>query len=296
MELVLEDITKKYKDKTAVQNVSATLHSGQLIGLIGKNGAGKTTLLKLLSTILKPAGGRILLDGQDIVKNPNVMRSKAGYLPQEVSAYPNLTVLEYLSYIASVKGIKKKDAEKQINSLLTDFHLENAKGRRMGNCSGGMKQRAGIICALLGDPQIIIIDEPATGLDPEERVAVRNILSRLSRERIVILSTHIVSDIEYIANEILLMKAGQIVHRGTAGELIDSMTESVWKCCVHKSDVAALMSQYKISNMKTDAHGVELRIISKEMPIQDAVMEEPSLEDVFLYYFGEKAGGNDDEI
>ena len=146
MELVLEDITKKYKDKTAVQNVSSTLHSGQLIGLIGKNGAGKTTLLKLLSTILKPAGGRILLDGQDIVKNPNVMRSKAGYLPQEVSAYPNLTVLEYLSYIASVKGIKKKDAEKQINSLLTDFHLENAKGRRMGNCSGGRELVLSVLC------------------------------------------------------------------------------------------------------------------------------------------------------
>ena len=158
MELVLEDITKKYKDKTAVQNVSSTLHSGQLIGLIGKNGAGKTTLLKLLSTILKPTSGRILLDGQDIVKNPNVMRSTVGYLPQEVSSYPNLTISEYLSYIASVKGIKKKDAEKQINSLLTDFHLENAKGKRMGNCSGGMKQRVGIICALLGDPQIIIID------------------------------------------------------------------------------------------------------------------------------------------
>ncbi len=158
MELVLEDITKKYKDKTAVQNVSSTLHSGQLIGLIGKNGAGKTTLLKLLSTILKPTSGRILLDGQDIVENPNVMRSTVGYLPQEVSSYPNLTISEYLSYIASVKGIKKKDAEKQINSLLTDFHLENAKGKRMGNCSGGMKQRVGIICALLGDPQIIIID------------------------------------------------------------------------------------------------------------------------------------------
>ena len=162
MELVLEDITKKYKDKTAVQNVSSTLHSGQLIGLIGKNGAGKTTLLKLLSTILKPTSGRILLDGQDIVKNPNVMRSTVGYLPQEVSVYPNLTVLEYLSYIASVKGIKKKDAKKQINSLLTDFHLENAKGKRMGNCSGGMKQRVGIICALLGRRSFSRTGKPST--------------------------------------------------------------------------------------------------------------------------------------
>ncbi len=153
MELVLEDITKEYKDKTALRNVSATLHSGQLIGLIGKNGAGKTTLLKLISTILKPTSGRILLDGQDIVKMPNVMRSVVGYLPQEVSAYPNLTMLEYLSYMASVKGVKRKDAENQINSLLAAFHLQDAESKRMGNCSGGMKQRAGIICALLGAPQ-----------------------------------------------------------------------------------------------------------------------------------------------
>ena len=229
MELVLEDITKKYKDKTALRNVNATLHSGQLIGLIGKNGAGKTTLLKLLSTILKPTSGRILLDGQDIVKSPNIMRSMVGYLPQEVSADPNLTVLEYLSYIASVKGIKKKDAEKQINSLLADFHLENAKGKRMGDCSGGMKQRAGIICALLGDPQIIIIDEPTTGLDPEERVAARNILSRLSRGRIVILSTHIVSDIEAVASRILLLQQGSLIFNDSPEELIARARGCVWE-------------------------------------------------------------------
>lgn len=229
MELVLENVTKEYKDKTALRNVNATLHNGQLIGLIGKNGAGKTTLLKLISTILKPTSGRIMLDGQDIVKNPNVMRSTVGYLPQEVSAYPNLTILEYLSYIASVKGVKKKDAEKQINNLLTAFHLEDAESKRMENCSGGMKQRVGIICALLGDPQIIIIDEPTTGLDPEERIAVRNILSHLSRERIIILSTHIVSDIEAVASRILLLQQGSLVFNDSPEELIARAEGCVWE-------------------------------------------------------------------
>jgi len=284
MELVLEDITKKYKDKTAVQNVSATLHSGQLIGLIGKNGAGKTTLLKLLSTILKPTSGRILLDGQDIVKNPNVMRSTVGYLPQEVSAYPNLTVLEYLSYIASVKGIKKNDAEKQINSLLTDFHLENAKGKRMGNCSGGMKQRVGIICALLGDPQIIIIDEPTTGLDPEERIAVRNILSCLSKERIVILSTHIVSDIEAVASRILLLQQGSLVFNGSPEELIARAKGCVWEYML-----PSLREDMKgISSMVQTEKGIHIRQVSRKKPEEQAVPVNSTLEDACLFVMEER--------
>lgn len=279
MELVLEDITKKYKDKTAVRNVSARLQSGQLIGLIGKNGAGKTTLLKLLSTIQKPTSGRILLDGQDIVKTPNVMRGTVGYLPQEVSAYPNLTISEYLSYIASVKGIKKKDAEKQISNLLAEFHLEDAENKRMGNCSGGMKQRAGIICALLGDPQIVIIDEPTTGLDPEERVAVRNILSRLSRERIVILSTHIVSDIEAVASRILLLQQGSIVFNGSPEELIAGAKGYVWECML-----PSLQENMKgISSMVQTEKGIHIRQVSREKPWEQAVPVSSTLEDACLF-------------
>lgn len=279
MELVLEDITKKYKDKTALRNVNATLHSGQLIGLIGKNGAGKTTLLKLLSTILKPTSGRILLDGQDIVKSPNIMRGMVGYLPQEVSAYPNLTVLEYLSYIASVKGIKKKDAEKQINSLLADFHLENAKDKRMENCSGGMKQRAGIICALLGAPQIIIIDEPTTGLDPEERVAVRNILSRLSSGRIVILSTHIVSDIEAVASRILLLQQGSLIFNDSPEELIARARGCVWEYML-----PSLQEGMKgISSMVQTEMGIHIRQVSREKPEKQAVPVNSTLEDACLF-------------
>lgn len=279
MELVLENVTKEYKDKTALRNVNATLHSGQLIGLIGKNGAGKTTLLKLISTILKPTSGRIMLDGQDIVKNPNVMRSTVGYLPQEVSTYPNLTILEYLSYIASVKGVKKKDAEKQINSLLTDFHLKNAKDKRMGNCSGGMKQRAGIICALLGDPQIIIIDEPTTGLDPEERVAVRNILSHLSRERIVILSTHIVSDIEAVASRILLLQQGSLVFNDSPEELIARAEGCVWEYML-----PSLQENMKgISSMVQTEGGIHIRQVSRKKPKEQAVPVNSTLEDACLF-------------
>lgn len=279
MELVLENVTKEYKDKTALRSVNATLHSGQLIGLIGKNGAGKTTLLKLISTILKPTGGRIMLDGQDIVKNPNVMRSTVGYLPQEVSAYPNLTILEYLSYIASVKGVKKKDAEKQINNLLAAFHLEGAKSKRMGNCSGGMKQRAGIICALLGNPQIIIIDEPTTGLDPEERVAVRNILSRLSRERIVILSTHIVSDIEAVASRILLLQQGSLVFNDGPEELIARAEGCVWEYML-----PSLQENIKgISSMVQTEVGIHIRQVSRKKPKEQAVPVNSTLEDACLF-------------
>ncbi len=283
MELVLENITKEYKDKTALRNVNATLHSGQLTGLIGKNGAGKTTLLKLLSTILKPTSGRILLDGQDIVKNPNIMRSTVGYLPQEVSAYPNLTILEYLSYIASVKGIKKKDAQNQINNLLEDFHLADTKDKRMGNCSGGMKQRVGIICALLGDPQIIMIDEPTTGLDPQERVAVRNILSRLSKKRIVILSTHIVSDIEAVASRILLLQRGSLVFYDSPEELIARAKGCVWEYML-----PSLQENMKgISSMVQTERGIHIRQVSRKKPEKEAVPVNSTLEDACLFVMEE---------
>lgn len=279
MKLVLENVTKEYKDKTAIQNISVELYSGQLIGLIGKNGAGKTTLLKLLSTIMKPTSGRILLDNQDIVKNPNIMRSTIGYLPQEVFAYPNLTVLEYLFYIASVKGIRKKEAEKQINVFLSNFHLENASHKRMGDCSGGMKQRVGIICALLGNPQIIIIDEPTTGLDPEERVAVRNILSGLSKDRIVILSTHIVSDIEAVASRILMLQHGNLVFNDSPEKLISKAKGYVWEYTL-----SSLQGDMKgISSMVQTEAGIHIRQVSREKPEKEAVSVNSTLEDACLF-------------
>ena len=179
------------------------------------------------------------------------------------------------------------------SDLISKVGLSKASNKKMKKLSGGMKRRAGIAQAVLNDPKILILDEPTAGLDPNERIRFRNLISELSEDRLVLLSTHIVSDVEYIANEIWLMNDGQLLQQGTADELIRSMDENVWKCYADKSDVPALMKQYKISNIKSEPHGVELRIISKEKPFPDAVMEEANLEDVFLYYFGEKAGVDD---
>lgn len=283
MKLVLENVTKKYKDKTAIQNITAELYSGQLIGLIGKNGAGKTTLLKLLSTIMKPTSGRILLDNQDIVKNPNIMRNMIGYLPQDVFAYPNLTILEYLIYIASVKGMKKKEMETQINDLLSKFHLENAKNKRLDNCSGGMRQRVGIICALLNNPQIIIVDEPTTGLDPEERITVRNILSGLSKEKIVILSTHIVSDIEAVASRILMLQHGNLIFNDSPEELLAKVRGCVWEYTI--SSLQGNMNG--ISNMVQTETGIHIRQVSREKPEKQAVSVNSTLEDACLFVLEE---------
>lgn len=279
MKLVLENVTKKYKDKTAIQNITAELYSGQLIGLIGKNGAGKTTLLKLLSTIMKPTSGRILLDNQDIVKNPNIMRNMIGYLPQDVFAYPNLTILEYLIYIASVKGMKKKEMETQINDLLSKFHLENAKNKRLDNCSGGMRQRVGIICALLNNPQIIIADEPTTGLDPEERITVRNILSGLSKEKIVILSTHIVSDIEAVASRILMLQHGNLIFNDSPEELLAKVRGCVWEYTIFSLQG----NMNGISNMVQTETGIHIRQVSREKPEKQAVSVNSTLEDACLF-------------
>ena len=283
MKLVLENVTKKYKDKIAVQNISAELYSGQLIGLIGKNGAGKTTLLKLLSTIAKPTSGHIFLNNQDIVKSPDAMRNVIGYLPQEVFIYPNLTAFEYLNYIASIKGMKRSEALSQINDLLTYFHLADVQNKRLGSYSGGMKQRVGIICALLGNPQIIIIDEPTTGLDPEERVTIRNMLSGLSKERIVILSTHIVSDIEAVASQILILKKGSLIFNDTPNELISKA-----KGCVWEYTVSSLQKNLRgVSNMVQTEQGIHIRQVSREKPEKQAVSVNSTLEDACLFVLEE---------
>lgn len=278
MRLVLDNVTKKYKDKTAVSQISAELTSGQLIGLIGKNGAGKTTLLKLLATIIKPSGGHIFLDGKDIVKEPWAMRSVIGYLPQDICVYPNLTAFEYLNYIASVKGLKKQEAIKQIDNLLKQFHLYDAQSKKLGSYSGGMKQRIGIICALLGEPKVIIIDEPTTGLDPEERVTVRNILAGLAKERIVILSTHIVSDIEAVASRILILRQGRLIFNDTPNMLISNS-----KGCVWEYTQASLQNNIKgVSSIIQSEQGIQIRQVSRTKPVRHAAAVDSRLEDACL--------------
>ena len=292
MELKMIKLTKQFGDFTAVDHMNLTMTNG-VYGLLGVNGAGKTTLMRMICTLLQPSSGKILCNGKDIFKMGADYRKLLGYLPQDFGFYPEFTVKDYLLYIAALKGIRPAVARKRVKDLISKVGLSKAANKKMKKLSGGMKRRAGIAQAVLNDPKILILDEPTAGLDPNERIRFRNLISELSEDRLVLLSTHIVSDVEYIANEIWLMNDGQLLQQGTADELIRSMDENVWKCYADKSDVPALMKQYKISNIKSEPHGVELRIISKEKPFPDAVMEEANLEDVFLYYFGEKAGVDD---
>lgn len=295
MELKLIDLKKEFGTFVAVDHMNLTMTRG-VYGLLGVNGAGKTTLMRMICTLLKPTNGSITCDGKDIFKMGGEYRSLLGYLPQDFGFYPEFTVRDYLLYIAAIKGIRPVVARKRVKELISKVGLTKAANKKMKKLSGGMKRRAGIAQAMLNDPKILILDEPTAGLDPNERIRFRKLISELAEERLVLLSTHIVSDIEYVASEVWLMKDGKMVQRGTVDEIINSMQERVWVCIVEKKMVADMMNKYKISNMKSDIRGIELRIIAAEKPLPDAMCVPASLEDVFLYYFGEKAGDENVEV
>ena len=292
MELKITDLTKEFSGVRAVDSVTETLGRG-VYGLLGVNGAGKTTLMRMLTTLLRPTSGSVTWDGEDIFAMEGRFRNILGYLPQDFGFYPNFTVEDYLMYIASIKGLRPAVARQRVKELLSQVGLSKARAKKMKNLSGGMKRRAGIAQAMLNDPKLLILDEPTAGLDPNERIRFRNLISELSEERVVLLSTHIVSDVEYIAGKILLMKDGRISITGTAQEITAAMPERVWACQVPKERVDAYLKALKVSNVKTTPQGAELRIVSAEQPTNDAVQLVPTLEDVFLCYFGQRGGEED---
>lgn len=292
MELTIQNLTKTFGDLRAVDNVSFTMSRG-VYGLLGVNGAGKTTLMRMLTTLVSPTAGEILWDGQDIFALEGNYRKSLGYLPQDFGFYPDFSVQDYLMYIASIKGLRPAVAKERVARLLKQVGLFRARNKKMKTLSGGMKRRAGIAQAMLNDPKILILDEPTAGLDPSERIRFRNLISELSEDRIVLLSTHIVSDIEYIANEILLMKDGTIPLSGTAEEIVASMPEKVWLFPVPKEKIDGYLKAYKVANVKTTPGGGELRVLSATRPTAEAVEMAPNLEDAFLYHFGESAGETD---
>lgn len=292
MELTIQDLTKEFGTLRAVDHVNFTMTNG-VYGLLGVNGAGKTTLMRMLTTLIKPTSGEILWDGQDVFALDGQYRKQLGYLPQDFGYYPDFSIYDYLMYIASIKGIRPAVAKERVKLLLKQVGLVRARHKKMKTLSGGMKRRAGIAQAMLNDPKILILDEPTAGLDPSERIRFRNLISELSEDRIVLLSTHIVSDIEYIANEILLMKDGCITMSGTAEEIVASMPEKVWTFTVPKAQIDAYLKAYKVANVKTVPGGAELRVLSDLRPNSGAVEVEPNLEDAFLYHFGESAGEDD---
>ncbi|WP_425549050.1 ABC transporter ATP-binding protein [Amphibacillus indicireducens] len=291
LKLVIENVSKKYNDKWAVREFNAEMTDG-VYGLLGPNGSGKTTLMRMLASILKPTSGRILLDDQDIRTLDETYRDVLGYLPQEFGLYQNFTAERFLAYFASLKGLDKNIAKEKIAEVLALVNLTEHKRKKTKTFSGGMKRRLGIAQALLNDPKILIVDEPTAGLDPKERIHFRNLISNISRERIVILSTHIVSDIEFIAKDILIMDQGVLKERSDLAGLLSGMKGKVWEASMTETEFASLQGQYKIGNIQRNEDGVKLRLISDEKPHAQAVEVLATLEDVYLYYFGEEAVQN----
>lgn len=286
MELRIENLTKQYGSQIAVNHLSATLHCG-VYGLLGANGAGKTTFMRMLCDILSPTSGSILYDGRSIQEQGDSYRNILGYLPQDFGYYPDFTAFKFLLYMSAIKGLSKGFAKERSLALLDEVGLYQAKDKKIKTFSGGMKQRLGIAQAMLNDPRLLILDEPTAGLDPKERVRFRNLISSFSRDKIVLLSTHIVSDIEYIAGDILVMKRGQLIHQGKPSEIIRSVEGKVWECRVANEDVPALESRFDIGNMRMEGDTTVLRIIHAEKPLENAAPAAPNLEDLYLYYFND---------
>jgi ABC-2 type transport system ATP-binding protein len=283
MKLTISHLSKQYRrDFWGLRDFDLELSSG-VIGLLGPNGAGKSTLMRMLATITQPSEGTVRWNETDIVKSPDTLRTVLGYLPQDFGVYPNLTGIEFLEYMAAIKGMDAKTARKRIEELLIVVNLVDAAKRPLGGYSGGMKQRVGIAQALLNDPQLLIVDEPTVGLDPEERVRFRNLLSDLAGERIIILSTHIVSDVEATATEIVVINKGRKVQHAAPEKLLQLLDGKVWQWLIPSNDLPALKQKHLISGTIRRNNGVQVRVVSDAAPTSEAQPVAPSLEDVYLH-------------
>jgi len=278
--LVIQKVTKRFSNGvTAVKDFSLTLDRG-ILGLLGPNGAGKTTLMQMVATITRPTAGTISFDGHDIAKNPEAIRRRLGFLPQDFGVYDNLTAFEFLSYIGAFKGVQSRT---RVLGLLELVNLHAEAHRAAATFSGGMRQRLGIAQALLNDPDILIVDEPTAGLDPEERVRFRNILSEIGRGKLVILSTHIVSDVEAVATHLAVMNKGQLVCFSTPEDFLRMAVGSVWEVVIRSEELEAFRLSFKISRTIHRPDGVHVRVIHQTAPASHATQVEPDLEEAFIH-------------
>lgn len=283
MKLTIENLSKQYRrDFYGLKDFSLELTPG-ITGLLGPNGAGKSTLMRILATINQPTSGAVKWNGIDIVKSPDALRATLGYLPQDFGVYPNLSAIEFLEYMAAIKGLSIKPARQRIDQLLQLLNLSSAARRPLGGYSGGMKQRVGIAQALLNDPQLLIVDEPTVGLDPEERVRFRSLLSDLAGERIIILSTHIVSDVEATASEIVIIHQGRKLQQAAPEKLLASLDGNVWQWVIPSDALPALKQTHLISGVLRRENGIQVRVVSETAPAPEAERVTPSLEDVYLF-------------
>ena len=286
MKIEFKDLSKRYRKKYALRDFSATLTTG-VYGLLGANGAGKTTLINILVGLLRADAGRVLVDGRDTREMGNEFLSQIGYLPQYSQFYRDFTVIDFLAYMCALKGIPSKAGRDRADELLEIVNLSDARQKRIGALSGGMRQRVGIAQAMLGDPAILILDEPTAGLDPQERIRFRNLITRFSKDRMVLLATHIVSDVEFVASQVILLKEGSLICQDTPSALEQEITDIVWTVTVSSNDDLHQFDNYNISNMQRNEGGVTVRIVSRSRPHPAAINTKPNLEDVFLSHFGE---------
>lgn len=285
MELEIRNISKYYKDKKAVDQVSLTLTPG-VWGLLGANGAGKTSLMRMIAGIVQPTSGEIFYDGLPITMLKGKYREIFGYLPQEFGFYPEFTVKSYLEYVASLKGLSRVESKKKIAELLERLTLSEVKNKKIVKLSGGMKRRVGIAQALLNDPKVLILDEPTSGLDPGERIRFRNLLSEFANDRIVLISTHIVSDVEYMATQNAIMKEGHIIETGSTEELICLVEGKVWSGVIPAQEIASYEKGMRIVNLRNEDYGmVSVRYLADGPQIPDSKSVPPKLEDLYLWLF-----------
>lgn len=287
MELTLQNITKKYERVLVLNDISLTLKPG-IYGLLGANGAGKTTLFRIICRLMEPTHGSIKFNGKNVNQQAEAYRTNLGFLPQDFSYYPDFTGMRFMLYIAALKGLNNTVAKKRSLELLKQVGLEEMKDIKIRKYSGGMKQRLGIAQAMLNNPQILMLDEPTVGLDPKERVKFRKLISSFANNKIVILSTHIVADVEYIADEIIVLKKGMILNKGTTDILLKEIQNHVWECFVNMDQINLFEDKFIVSNRKYTENGAVLRIVSTNQPALNAKKVEPSLEDLYLYYFREE--------
>ncbi|MCD7993969.1 MAG: ABC transporter ATP-binding protein [Clostridia bacterium] len=293
MELTINNVTKRYSDKTAVNEVNLTLVPG-VWGLLGANGAGKTTLMRIVAGILAPTSGEVLYDGVSIATLGAAYRDIFGYLPQTFGFYPSFTVVDYLHYVAALKGLTKKEASDKIDDLLVSLTLSDVRRKRISRLSGGMQRRVGIAQAMLNDPDILILDEPTSGLDPGERVRFRKLLTEFAQARMVLISTHIVSDVEYIATKNAVMKDGEVIAVGTTDELVQQVKGKVWETVVPSEQAGEYEHAVRVVNLRNEANGkVTVRYVAEREYGASSMQVAPHLEDLYLWLFEheEKEGG-----